>query len=171
MVLACLVASPVAYSASIDAGRALYTENCLGCHGSPPNAMKINNLVAANRPELIRSQIQTNSAMRILAALTDEDLANVATYLANPIYTDADCVFGWGEETLPQLLTPRTQTDKGGGFDFRFYRPANVYVGVSISSLDQHRHLYFLDAKTTNGLVDLGEITNYLGSALAAGCP
>jgi len=171
LVLVCLIVSPFAKAAGIDAGRVLYTVNCVGCHGSPPNAMKINNLVAANRPDLIRIQIQTNPAMRILSALSDDDLTNIATYLAYPIYTDADCIFGWGEEILPKLLTPRTLSDKANGFEYRFYPPANVYIGVTLSATDQQRHAYFLDAKTSDGLRDLGEISGFLNSALAAGCP
>ena len=169
--LACLVASAVATAAGIDAGQALYTTNCVGCHGTPPNGMKIDNLAAANRPDLIRSQIQRNPAMSVLSGLTDADLANIATYLANPTTNDADCIFGWGEAILPTLLTPRTFSAKANGFDYRYYPPANVYLGVTTSPTDHQRHLYFLDAKTSDGIMDVGTIDGYLDAALAAGCP
>lgn len=169
--IAGLIVGPVSGAASIDAGQALYTANCLGCHGMPPNGMKIDNLVAANRPDLIRRQIQTNPAMQFLAPLTDADLANVATFIANPTTNDADCIFGWGEALLPALLSPRTWSARAGVFDYRFYPPANVYVGIALSATDNRRHLYFLDAKTGADLVDLGDIGGYLESALTAGCP
>ena len=171
ILVAGLTLAPPARAAGIDAGQALYTANCVGCHGTPPNGLKIDNLVAANRPDLIRNQIQINPAMRILAALTDADLADIATYLANPISSDADCIFGWGEAILPSLLAPRTISSKANGFDYRYYPPADVYVGITGSAIDNQRHLYFLDAKTGNGLVDLGAIGSFLDSALTAGCP
>jgi len=169
--LACAVITPVSESASIDAGLALYTTNCLGCHGMPPNGMKIDNLVAANRPDLIRNQIQINPAMSILSGLTDADLANVATFLANPVSSDADCIFGWGEIALPSLLTPRTFSDKANGFDYRHYPPADVYLGIRTSASDKQRHVYFLDARAGSGIRDLGVIDSYLDAALKTGCP
>jgi cytochrome c553 len=165
------IGSQACAAVSIDAGQALYTSNCVGCHGTPPNGLKIDNLVAANRPDLIRLQIQTNPAMKFLAALTDADLANIATYLAYPITSDADCIFGWGETLLPALLAPRTLSIRAAGFDYRYYPPADVYVGVALSTTDNRRHVYFLDAKTSDGLVDLGDAGSYLSSALTAGCP
>lgn len=165
------ISSRACAATSIDAGQELYTTNCVGCHGTPPNGMKIDNLAAANRPDLIRSQIQRNPAMSILSGLTDGDLSNIATYLANPTTNDADCIFGWGETILPTLLTPRTFSAKANGFDYRYYPPANMYLGVTTSPSDHRRHLYFLDAKIGNAVVDIGAIDGYLDAALAAGCP
>ena len=158
-------------AASIDAGQALYTANCVGCHGTPPNGMKIDNLAAANRPDIIRFRIQTVAQMGILRGLTDADLANIATFLAYPTSTDADCIFGWGETVLPTLLTPRTFSDKANGFDYRYYPPANVYVGIRAAPPDSQRHVYFLDGNSTDGVLDIGAIIVYLDAALTAGCP
>lgn len=171
--IAGLVSTTVCGAVGIDAGQALYTANCLGCHGMPPNGMKIDNLVAANRPDLIRRQIEINPAMQFLAPLTDADLANIATFLANPTSSDADCIFGWGETVLPSLLSPRAASARAGVFDYRYYPPANVYIGIAMSATDQRRHVYFLDANAnaSAGLVDLGDIGGYLSPALAAGCP
>lgn len=160
-----------AAAAGIDAGEALYTANCIGCHGTPPNGMKIDNLAAANRPELIRLKIQTVPEMSVLRGLGDSELADIATYLANPTSSDADCVFGWGEQLLPTLLTPRTFSARANGFDYRYYPPANVYVGVTTSPVDRRRHLYVLDAKTGTAVVDIGLLDGYLAAAIAAGCP
>lgn len=171
LLAAITIGSQACAAVSLDAGQALYTANCVGCHGTPPNGLKIDNLVAANRPDLIRRQIQTNPAMKFLTALTDPDLANIATYLAYPITSDADCIFGWGETILPALLAPRALSIRAAGFDYRYYPPADVYVGIAISTTDNRRHVYFLDAKTSDGLVDLGDAGSYLSSALTAGCP
>ena len=92
-------------------------------------------------------------------------------YLAYPVSGDADCIFGWGEVILPALLTPRTFSEKANGFDYRYYPPASVYVGITTSASEDQRHLYYLDTKAANGLVDLGKITDYLNAALAAACP
>ena len=105
--LAAALLAAAAGAASIDAGQALYLRYCVGCHGTPPNDMKINNLIAANRPDLIRQQTLINPAMQFLAPLADADLTNIATYIAYPVTTDADCLLGWGETILPSLLTPR----------------------------------------------------------------
>jgi hypothetical protein len=154
---------------SIDAGQALYNFNCLGCHGTPPNGMKINLLAAANNPALIRQQTQINPAMKFLAPLTDTDLANIATYIANPVTDDASCILGWGEATYPTLLKPAAQTVTGFGYEFRYYPLANVYTGVNVVPAGQTRHLFYLDA--LQGLLDLGDIRPYLDAALAMGCP
>ena len=169
--LACLVASAVSTAASIDAGQALYTANCVGCHGTPPNGMKIDNLAAANRPDIIRFRIQTVAQMDILRELSDDDLANIATYLANPTTNDADCIFGWSETLLPTLLAPRTFSAMANGFDYRYYPPAHVYLGITTSATDNRRHLYFLDAHANYGVLDIGSINGYLDAALTAGCP
>jgi hypothetical protein len=153
---------------SIDAGRALYNDNCIGCHGTPPNGLKIDLLAAANNPGLIRNQIQNNPAMQFLAPLTDADLANIATYIAYPVSNDADCVLGWGEVNYPGLMSPRTSSQTGSGYDYRYYPGANLYVGISLPAPSTTRHVYYLDAA---GLFDLGDLSPYLAQALAAQCP
>lgn len=85
--------------------------------------------------------------------------------------SDADCIFGWGEVSLPSLLTPRAFSGKANGFDYRHYPPANVYVGVRPSASDNQRHVYFLDAGSGSGILNLGVIDSFLDAALTAGCP
>ncbi|WP_374348947.1 cytochrome c [Chitinimonas sp.] len=155
---------------SIDAGQALYTSNCLGCHGRPPNAMKIDLLGAADNPGLIRQQISSNPSMKFLV-LGDADLANIATYIANPVTDDASCIMGWGEVNYPALLSPRALTNQDGGYAYRYYPPANVYLGVNLAQNTSTRHLYFLDAAHGSSLLDLGSISPYLDAALKAACP
>lgn len=133
--------------------------------------MVINNLVAANRPDLIRYQIQTNPEMEFLV-LTDNQLTDIATYLAYPVTTDADCIFGWGEAVVsPNLLTPRTASQSAYGYYYRYYPPAQIYVATAQSAYDGTTHLYYLDAKSNQGILDLGDDSQYLSLALAAGCP
>ncbi len=169
--LAGLLISAGSGAGSIDAGLALYTANCIGCHGAPPNGLKIGLLAAANNPALLLQQIKTNPAMQFLSSLSDSDLTNIASYIANPLSSDADCLLGWGETSFPALLTPRTFSITAAGFDYRYYPPTNVYVGINTPAPNKQRHLYYLDAKTSAGLIDLGDIGTYLATALAAGCP
>lgn len=170
LLAALLLAAPAA-AASIDAGQALYVANCLGCHGMPPNDMKINNLVAANRPELIRAQTQTNPAMQFLASLSDGDLLDVATFLANPVSTDSDCTFSWAEVMLPTLFAPRTLTEQAYGYAYRYYAATGIYLGSRLTPTDARRHVYYLDSRAAADIIDLGLIDPYLDQALAAGCP
>ncbi|MBV8464547.1 MAG: cytochrome c [Burkholderiales bacterium] len=167
---ACVGVCTAASADSIDQGQALFNTNCLGCHGTPPNAMKIDLLAAANNPGLIRGQIKTNPAMSFLAPLTDTDLANIATYIAYPVTDDTSCILGWGEVNYPTLLSPRTESQQGAGYEFRYYPPANAYFGVNLAPPTSTRHLYYLDGHTGK-LSDLGDITPFLNSALSAGCP
>ena len=165
-----LLSPPPAISASIDAGRASYQQYCLGCHGTPPTGLKIDLLRAANRPDLIRQTIARNPPMQFLSPLGDSTLSNIATYLANPVSSDADCLLGWGEVNYATLLAPRTLSATAGGYTYRHY-PPDLYVGVAQNSADGQLHLYTYSPPQDTAVRDLGPAAPYLSQALAAGCP
>lgn len=77
----------------------------------------------------------------------------------------ADCVFKWGERQFPTLFTaPPFMSSTFGDFLYRYYPGSSTYLAVT--STDQH--LFFLDKKTTQGLVNLGPVSEWLSSA---SCP
>ena len=79
--------------------------------------------------------------------------------------TSADCVFDWGEANYPSLLPPpRPRSQTVAPYYFRHYPATNTYVGIS----SEDQHLYFLDASTSAGLLDLGPASVWIA---AAGCP
>lgn len=65
-------------------GKTLYaSNNCSMCHGSPPASKNV--LAGANDPTLIRSAITGNLGnMGAYSSLTDQDLKDIAAYLATP---------------------------------------------------------------------------------------
>ena len=48
-----------------------------------------------------------------------------------PNSNDTDRLLDWGEDTFPQLLSPRRQTTgQALGYTYRFYPDTGVYVGI-----------------------------------------
>lgn len=80
------------------------------------------------------------------------------------VLTDAesDCLFNWGEDYYPSLLTPSRPTSQTSSpYYFRYYPGSNTYIGYS--SADDH--LYFLSADGV--LADLGLAATW---STSAGC-
>lgn len=68
---------------SAATGKALYASNSCGmCHGTPPATLNVLN--GANNPTLIRSAINSVGSMGSYSGLTDQNLADIAAYLATP---------------------------------------------------------------------------------------
>jgi mono/diheme cytochrome c family protein len=64
-------------------GKALYASNsCGGCHGTPPATLNV--LAGANNPTAIRNGINNVGSMNQYSNLTDQNLADIAAYLATP---------------------------------------------------------------------------------------
>ncbi|MEY4155975.1 MAG: hypothetical protein RJB64_696 [Pseudomonadota bacterium] len=78
-----VVTDPASVTSAAN-GKLLYTSNNCGmCHGTPPSSMKVLN--GANNPTLIRSAINSASGMSGYSSLTDQNLADIAAYLATPL--------------------------------------------------------------------------------------
>ncbi|OYT90726.1 MAG: hypothetical protein CFE43_16795 [Burkholderiales bacterium PBB3] len=67
----------------------------------------------------------------------------------------ADCIFSWGERSLPSAF-PTTGASAGnlGAFYFRYYPASNTFLASS--SADDS--LYYLAASSGNGVVSLGDL-------------
>jgi hypothetical protein len=68
---------------NIPAGRTLYSNNCLSCHGGPPN-FDSNARKAANNVNVLNSAISNVNSMQFLSFLSQADRANIAAYIGNP---------------------------------------------------------------------------------------
>ena len=78
------VTNPAAVTSAAN-GKTLYaSNNCGMCHGTPPATMNVLN--GANNPTLIRSAINNPGigGMNGYSSLTDQNLADIAAYLATP---------------------------------------------------------------------------------------
>ena len=139
-------------AASIDAGKTSYNQNCASCHGP---------LMSAFSAAQIRSAINGNQGgMRTLSWMTDADLQNVATFLANPNGNDSDRLFDWAEGAAPSVLGPRAKSQSANGYYFRYYSNTNIYLAT------MNGRVYLYEAnKPANGVVDLGTISDWLGKA------
>jgi len=85
--------------------------------------------------------------------------ANQTNVLAD---AESDCLFNWGEDYYPSLLTPSRPTSQTSSpYYFRYYSGSNTYIGYS--SADDH--LYFLSAD--GALTDLGLAATW---STSAGC-
>lgn len=162
--LASILPSSV-HAGSVDAGRQTFASNCISCHGTPPNNLRIPAVMqGANNPTLIRQTINNNPSMRFLSRLSDAELANIATYLAKPNTTDADRMFDWGQSVLPTLLTPSASSATNrDGFYFRFYPTTNIFVGTKDGDL------YFMDGNSMTSMQNLGKVNGFLGQIEAVG--
>jgi mono/diheme cytochrome c family protein len=76
------VTSPAPVTSAIN-GKALYASNsCGNCHGTPPAFSNV--LAGANNPTAIRNGINNVGSMNQYSSLTDQNLADIAAYLATP---------------------------------------------------------------------------------------
>lgn len=76
------VTSPAPVTSAIN-GKALYASNsCGNCHGTPPAFANV--LAGANNPTAIRNGIANVIGMNRYSNLTDQNLADIAAYLATP---------------------------------------------------------------------------------------
>ena len=74
----------------------------------------------------------------------------------------ADCIFSWGERSLPSAF-PTTGAAAGnlGAFYFRYYPSSNTFLASS--SADDS--LYYLAASSGNGVVGLGDLATWKGNS------
>lgn len=74
----------------------------------------------------------------------------------------ADCVFGWGETTYPELFSPYGAVSKAlGPYYYRYYSKTNSYLGINTGD----EHLVYVGLLSGNSLLDLGALTTWLKQA------
>jgi cytochrome c len=122
--------TPVLAAGSVDAGRRLYDNVCSFCHGAlTPD---VSPALAADNPSRIRRAINPLSTMGVLSFLTDQDLEDVATYIARPSTTDTDRLLDWAEQVLlPDFLGPPSgPSQDAAGYRYRYYPRAGMVLGT-----------------------------------------
>lgn len=127
---------------SVDAGRSLYAAICAGCHGALTPL--VSPAAAADAPSRIRTAINPQATMGFLSFLSDQDLADIASYIARPTTTDIDRLLDWAEQAvLPDYLgTPAAPSEWSAGYRYRYYPRPAIYVG------SRDGIVYLLDALT-----------------------
>lgn len=76
---------------------------------------------------------------------------------------DADKVFTWAERTFPQYSGPAAPASTSvSGYRLRFYPDTSSYLGVNESGTP---HLYYLGPLSSNTVMDLGLLTNWVVTA------
>ncbi|WP_374355795.1 cytochrome c [Chitinimonas sp.] len=120
----------LAATGSVDNGRQLYQSACLQCHGAlRPN---ISPMLAADNPARIREAINPLSLMSTLSYLSNEDLLDIASYIARPGSNDTDRLFDWAEQQgFPDALGKSANaTQEYGGYRYRYYPSARLFLGT-----------------------------------------
>lgn len=77
---------------------------------------------------------------------------------ASQAISSTDCLFNWGERTVPTLLNPPSQTVAAAPYTYRYYSGTNAYLGIS--SVDNHL-LYAASGQ----VMDLGHQSIWLTQA------
>lgn len=84
-------------------------------------------------------------------------------YISNALSAaQSDCLFNWGEDTYPSLLSPQRATSQTlAPYYYRYYSTANAYLGISSDDF----HLYYLGPASANALLDLGVAATWVDQA------
>lgn len=149
------LALPAWGAGSVDAGRLIFPV-CQSCHTDPVTAPRYRPY-RFNGAELLGS-FQRTPQMNSYASLGTEAIGDLATYLGLPNSNDTDRLLDWGEDTFPQILSPRRQTTgQQMGYTYRLYPNTGVYVGTKDGIV------WFFESRTPSAaIVQLGTMRSYL---------
>jgi hypothetical protein len=155
LMLSASLALPAWGAGSVDAGRLIFPQ-CQGCHTDPVTAPRFTPY-RFNGTELLGA-FQRTPQMNSYASLGAEAIGDLATYLGLPNSNDTDRLLDWGEDTFPQILSPRRQTTgQLMGYTYRFYPNTGVYVGTKDGIV------WFYDSRTPGAeITRLGSMRSYL---------
>ncbi|MDP2793823.1 MAG: cytochrome c [Sulfurisoma sp.] len=157
---------------SAAAGLSSYNVNCQSCHGTPPNLRDGAELGAGNAA-LIRTAItRDRGGMGYLSAMTDTELLDIATYLANPAaastpvstVSSADRILNWVESLYAALLQSNQTSAVAGPYTYRCYAAASLCIGMDTSQV----YLYELN-NPARGVYSIGALGDYLVMAQSYG--
>lgn len=170
--LAGVVLAAPAQAQSAAAGLATYNTNCLACHGTPPNLRDGAGNGAGNSAVIRNAISRDKGGMGYLSTLTDTELLNIATYLANPAAattpapttSSADRILNWAESHYAALLQSNQPSAIYGAYTYRCYAAAGLCVGIDASQV----YLYEL-ANPGKGIYPIGAMNDYLGLAQSNG--
>ena len=134
LAVSCLATLPAWGAGSVDSGRAAFAQsNCQVCHGAASSSFF--DAVRFNATALTAA-VQSISEMNNLLNLGAQTINDIATYLGLPNGNDTDRLLGWGEDSFPQVLSPKRQpTQQLQGYTYRYYPDTGVYVATNDGSV------------------------------------
>lgn len=155
LVVSASLALPAWGAGSVDAGKLIFPV-CQSCHTDPVTAARFTPY-RFNGTELLGA-FQRTPQMNVYADLGTQTIGDLATYLGLPNSNDTDRLLDWGEDTFPQILSPRRQiTGQQLGYTYRFYPDTGVYVGTKDGIV------WMLESRTPGApIVRLGSMRSYL---------
>jgi cytochrome c553 len=162
LVVSAALALPAWGAGSVDAGRAAFSPFCGSCHENDPTAARFvpYRFNASGLTAAFQAIPAMNPNINFLGA---QKINDIATYLGLvglglPNSNDTDRLLDWGEDTFPQLLSPRRQpTQQLLGYTYRFYSATGIYVGTKDGSV------WFYDSRAPGATVrDLGSMRSVL---------
>ncbi len=150
------LALPAWGAGSVDAGRLVFPV-CQSCHTDPVTASRF--VPYKFNAEALTGAFQRTPQMNGYVDLGTQTINDLVTYLGLPNSTDIDRLLDWGEDTFPDVLSPRRQpTGQALGYTYRFYPDTGVYVG----SKDGHAWIYY--SRTPGAtVIDLCAMRDCLG--------
>jgi cytochrome c553 len=157
LVILAAAALPAWGAGSVEAGRAAFSPFCSSCHTGDPSAPRF--VPAKFNPAYLTSAFQAIPAMNPnLDLLGPQKINDIATYLGLPNSNDTDRLLDWGEDTFPELLSPRRPaTQQGSGYTYRFYSATGIYVAT------KDGRVWFYDSRAAGGAVrDVGTVRSIL---------
>lgn len=163
LLVVCTAAALPAWGAgSVEAGRAAFSPFCGSCHENDPMAARF--VPYRFNASGLTAAFQAISAMNPnISILGAQKINDIATYLGvvglgQPNSNDTDRLLDWGEDTFPQLLSPRRQsTQQLSGYTYRFYSATGIYVATKDGSV------WIYDSRTPGAtIVNLGTLRSFL---------
>lgn len=127
---------------------------------STADLQALNNLVAVGTPSTLAVSGGTAATALNIPARSVQviDIAATQPSLAKR----SDCVIGWGERAFPDLFKPTPfYSVTVGDYLYRYYASSNTYLAVNTAD----QHLVYLDTRSTEGLKDLGLLSNWLATS------
>jgi len=149
------LALPAWGAGSVDAGRLVFPV-CQSCHTDPVTAPRFTPY-RFNGTELTAA-FQRTPQMNGYVDLGPQTIGDLASYLGLPNSNDTDRLLDWGEDTFPQILSPRRQiTGQQLGYTYRFYPDTGVYVGTKDGAV------WYFESRTPGAaIVRLGTMRSFL---------
>ena len=152
LAVSCLtfLALPAWSAGSVDAGRSAFA-GCQSCHSDAAEP-------AMARYRLDAAGLGASMSGYVKSVLSAQAISDMATFLAFPNGSDTDRLLDWGEDTFPQLLSPRRQpTQQLGGYAYRYYSATGFYFATKDGSV------WYYDSRTPGaGILGLGTIRSFL---------
>ncbi len=94
--------------------------------------------------------------------LRGDDAAACASLYGYSVLSDANRIFNWAEQTLPQFLAPTGVISLDlSGYHYRFFSETNSYLAMKDGTL-----IYL---RVGGAVTPLGTVNQFIGSAAAAG--